>query len=112
MKATIFVGSSLNDLRAFPEEARREAGFEIDQLQRGEEPSDWRPMSQIGAGVREIRIHAGGAFRIIYVAAFDESVYVLHAFRKKTQTTSKRDIDLASERLKQLLAARKRKKTR
>ena len=111
MKSAVFVGTCLDDLRAFPEDARREAGFELDQIQRGENPSDWKPMPQVGVGVREIRIRTSGAFRIIYVAALEDSIYVLHAFRKKSQSTAKRDIDLASDRLKLLLAARKRKKT-
>jgi phage-related protein len=71
------------------------------EVQKGNDPADWKPMKTIGSGVREIRIRdASGAFRIIYVASFKEQVVVLHAFQKKTQKTSQKDIDLAAARLK------------
>lgn len=90
------MGSSLGDLRAFPADARREAGYQLDQVQRGEEPQDWKPMRAVGQGVREIRIQEeSGAFRVIYLATRPEGVYVLHCFRKKTQKTSQRDLQLA-----------------
>lgn len=95
MKDVIFVDTSLENLRAFPQTARQRAGFQIDAVQRGKDPSDWRPMHTIGAGVREIRIHADGAFRVIYVAKFEEAAYVLHCFQKKTQKTRQADLDLA-----------------
>ena len=98
MKRLEFVGSSLNDLKEFPAEARRAAGFELSFVQQGLEPSDWKPMSAVGAGVREIRIHVLGEWRIIYVAKFAEAIYVLHVFQKKTQKTSRDDIDLAQSR--------------
>jgi phage-related protein len=97
-----FVGSSLDDLRKFPDEARRAAGFNLRAVQNGLEPSDWKPMRQIDSGVKEIRIHADGEWRVIYVASFREAVYVLHAFGKKTRKTSQKDIDLACRRYKQL----------
>jgi len=76
-----FRGSALDDLRAFPQGARREAGYQLDQIQRGREPDDWKPMNTVGRGVREIRIRdAAGAFRVLYVAKFDDAVYVLHCF--------------------------------
>jgi len=102
MKLLEFVGSSLNDLRAFPAEARRAAGFELDSIQRGLEPSDWKPMNDVGAGVREIRIHVLGEWRVLYVAKFAKAVYVLHAFQKKTQKTHKEDIELARKRYRQI----------
>jgi phage-related protein len=99
-----FRDSALDDLRAFPISARREAGYQIDQVQHGQEPDDWKPMPTIGAGVREIRIRdAAGAFRVIYVAKFADAVYVLHCFQKKTQKTSKTDLDLAECRYRDLL---------
>ena len=99
-----FRGSSLDGLRAFPLSARREAGHQLDQVQNGQEPDDWRPMNTVGQGVKEIRIRdAAGAFRVIYVARFADAVYVLHCFRKKTQKTSKADLDLASQRYRDLL---------
>ena len=98
-----FLGSALDDLRAFPVLARREAGYQLDQVQRGLEPDDWKPMPIIGQGVREIRIlDAAGAFRIIYVAKFANAIYVLHCFQKKTQKTSKVDLNLAEKRYRDL----------
>ena len=98
----MFLGSSLDDLRGFPADARRQAGYQLDRVQRGLEPSDWRPMSSIGAGVREIRVRErAGTFRIIYIATLADAVYVLHAFQKKTRQTAKRDLDLAASRLRE-----------
>jgi phage-related protein len=104
VKSIKFIGTSLDDLREFPADARQEAGFQLDRVQRGLDPDDWKPMKTIGPGVREIRIReASGAFRIIYVTKIETRVFVLHVFQKKTQATSKRDIDLAAKRLKELL---------
>jgi phage-related protein len=103
-KPVAFLGSALDELRAFPVSARREAGYQIDQVQHGGEPDDWKPMPTIGRGVREIRIRdASGAFRIVYVAKFADAVYVLHCFQKQTQKTSKKDLDLAAKRYRDLL---------
>jgi phage-related protein len=103
-KSIQFMGSSLDDLRSFPTPSRREAGHQLDQVQHGQEPDDWKPMPTIGQGVREIRIRdATGAFRVIYVAKFASAVYVLHCFQKKTQNTSKPDLDLAESRYRDLL---------
>jgi|SRR5580658_8005239 phage-related protein len=96
-----FVGSSLGDLKAFPDEARRDAGFNLDAVQRGLEPEDWKTMRTVGAGVKEIRVRdASGAYRVIYLASRPEAVYVLHCFQKKTEKTNLRDIDLARQRFK------------
>ena len=100
MKPLKFVGSSLDDLRNFPDEARRAAGFELYAVQNGVEPSDWKPLTSIGKGVREIRIHVLGEWRVLYVAKFADAVYVLHSFHKKSRKTSKRDIDIARLRYK------------
>ena len=94
MKTLRFVGNSLRDLRDFPEAARREAGFELDAVQRGLMPSDFKPMFSIGAGVYEIRIHVQGEWRVIFVA--------LHAFEKKSQKTRREDIELAIHRYRQI----------
>ncbi|HEV7411226.1 MAG TPA: type II toxin-antitoxin system RelE/ParE family toxin [Bradyrhizobium sp.] len=103
-KPVEFRGSALDDLRAFPEAARREAGYQLDRVQHGREPDDWKPMNTVGPGVREIRIRdPAGAFRVLYVAKFDDAVYVLHCFQKKTQKTSKADLDLAAQRYRDLL---------
>jgi len=98
MKDAFFLGSSLADLRNFPAEARNEAGFQLRRVQSGLDPKNWKPMQGIGAGVREIRIHEKGAFRVIYLATRPEGVYVLHCFQKKTQKTSQQDINMARQR--------------
>jgi phage-related protein len=102
MKPLKFVDSSLDDLRNFPDEARRAAGFELFSIQSGLEPSNWRPMPIVGSGVKEIRIHMLGEWRVIYVTKIQEAVYVLHAFQKKTRKTNQHDIDLARKRYKQI----------
>ena len=101
MKQVIWMGSSREDLRAFPREARREIGYQLEHVQEGVEPDDWRPMSAVGSGVREIRVQeSSGAFRCIYLAKRQEGIYVLHCFQKKTQKTSRQDLDLAERRFK------------
>jgi phage-related protein len=102
MKPLKFVGSSLDDLRNFPDEARRAAGFELHAVQSGLEPCDWMPMQIVGSGVKEIRVHLLGEWRVIYIAKLHEAIYVLHAFQKKTRKTSRQDIDLARQRYKQI----------
>lgn len=102
MKPLKFAGSSLDDLRNFPDEARRAAGFELRAVQNGLQPTDWKPMKVIGPGVKEIRINALGEWRVIYVAKLRDAVYVLHAFQKKTQKTSQHDINIARQRYKQI----------
>jgi len=103
MKPVVFLGDSIARLRAFPEGPRRDAGFQLDRVQRGLDPDDWKPMRNIGQGVREIRVRdSAGAFRVIYVATLADAVYVLHAFQKKTARTSARDIALAESRYKDL----------
>ena len=99
-----FRGTALADLRDFPTVVRRDAGYQLDLVQNGKNPNDWKPINTIGQGVQEIRIRdESGAFRIIYIAKFKEAVYVLHCFQKKTQKTSKLDIDLASKRYRELI---------
>lgn len=104
MKAAYFVGTARKDLARFPETARRRMGHELFMVQVGRTPSDLKPMPVVGAGACEIRVRdEAGAFRVIYVAKFDDAVYVLHAFQKKTQTTAKADIDLAVRRYKLIM---------
>ena len=103
MKEIMWVGSSLQDLRDFPEVPRKRAGFQLELLQEGEEPDDFKPMKSVGKGVQEIRIACDdGAFRVFYVANRSGAICVLHAFQKTTEKTEKRDIDLAKVRLKSL----------
>ena len=104
MKTVAFRGSSLDDLRSFPASVMREAGYQIDRIQNGLVPDDFKPMTNLGSAVAEIRIwDEAGAFRVIYVAKFENAVYVLHCFQKKSQKTSKKDIDLAAKRYKDLI---------
>ena len=99
-----FRGSALADLSRFPASARRQAGYQLYQVQAGLDPDDWKPINTIGQGVREIRIREkDGVFRVIYVAKFEEAVYVLHCFQKKTRRTRPEDIALASRRYKELM---------
>ena len=99
----LWLGSSRTDIRAFPAAARRQAGFQLQRVQQGLDPSDWKPMRSVGAGVREIRIQVGTAHRVFYVAAFAEAVYVLHAFEKRIRRTAKRDLNLGRERYRDLV---------
>lgn len=107
-KPVEFLGDALDALRRFPPQARRLAGFQVDRVQRGLAPDDSKPMPIIGKGVREIRIwDEVGTFRVVYVAKLEDAVYILHCFQKKTQRTSKADIDLATDRYKALLRSNK-----
>jgi len=104
LKPVEFRGDSLDRLREFPSDARHEAGFQLERVQRGLEPFDWKPMPTVGSGVREIRVREdSGAFRVLYVAKFADAVYVLHCFQKKTQATAKRDLDLGTARYRELV---------
>jgi len=104
MKPVRFLGDSLKCLRDFPADARQDAGRQLDLVQRGKQPNDFKPMPSIGKGVEEIRIwDDSGTFRVIYTARLADAVYVLHAFQKKTQATSKRDIEVAKSRFAQLM---------
>lgn len=103
MKRIIFLGDSRDRVREFPEQARRQAGLQLQRVRRGLDPFDWKSMRTVGPGVREIRVRdAAGAFRVLYVTTFGDAVYVLHAFQKKSQATGKRDLDLAILRLRLL----------
>ncbi len=105
-KPIFWVGTSRGDIRNFPEGARRKAGVHLRALQRGEMPLDFKPMTSVGQGVQEIRIHVEGAYRVFYVARFEEAVYVLHAFRKKAQPTSTKDIEVGRKRYQDMLQYR------
>jgi phage-related protein len=103
LKPVTFHGDSLARVRQFPEDARRQAGHELYQVQSGKDPTDWRSMPTIGVGVREIRIRDEvGAYRVIYIATFPDAVHVLHAFQKRSQKTAQRDLGVADLRLRQL----------
>jgi phage-related protein len=106
-----WVGSSHTDLLAFPKQPRREAGFQLSRVQAGLDPTDWKPFEEVGAGTREVRISdAKGIFRVMYVAKFEEAVYVLHCFQKKTQVTSRQDKDIAAARYRAVVNTRRGKR--
>ena len=102
-----WVGGSLEDLRAFPEPARREAGYQLRRVQSGLLPADWKPMGSVGPGVAEIRIHSGVEHRVFYVAKFADAVYVLHAFEKRTRQTRQADLEVARKRLSAVVQGRR-----
>jgi phage-related protein len=98
------MGDCLDRVREFPSGARRQAGHQLDRIQRGLEPDDWKPMGTIGPGVKELRIRdESGAYRVLYLAKLERAIYVLHCFQKKTQRTAASDIALAGERYRQLM---------
>ena len=108
MKPVRFLGDSLECLRNFPVDARQDAGFQLDKVQRGLQADDFKPTPAIGKGVEEIRIREdSGIFRVIYTARLADAVFVLHAFHKKTQRTSKRDIDDAKARFSEMMKDRR-----
>ena len=101
-KPLCWLGSSLDDLCAFPENARRESGYQLGRVQQGLMPDDWKPITDVGPGVHEIRIHTGVEHQVFYVAKHEEAVYVVHAFEKRTRRTRQADIDVARKRLADL----------
>jgi phage-related protein len=105
-KPLTWVGSARPDIQSLPAEAQRQLGFDLRLVQLGQMPRDWKPMPAIGPGVAEIRVRAGGAFRLVYVAKFAEAVYVLHVFQKKSQKTSPLDLALARARFAAVRRAR------
>ena len=107
MKPIRFLGDSLTCLREFGTDAKQDVGYQLDRVQRGEQPNDFKPMPSVGKGVEEIRIREkSGTYRVIYTARLVDAIYVLHAFQKKTQATAKRDIDLAKARFTELMRSK------
>ncbi len=107
MKIVRWLGNSLDTVKNYTSDTREKVGRELRRVQAGLQPTDWKPMANIGLGVQEIRIHSEGEYRVIYIAKFAEAVYVLHSFQKKTQTTAPRDIALATRRYRALANERK-----
>jgi phage-related protein len=106
-KRAIFLGDTKRAISAFPRDVRREAGYQLDFVQDGFEPTDWKPLPAIGSGVREIRIRErSGAFRVICQAALADVVLVLSAFQKKSQKTPLHEIETARDRLNEYLKTR------
>lgn len=102
-KPVKFLGDTLKHLRAFPDDVRQDAGHQLERLQNGEQPQDFKPMPSIGPGVEEIRVRDNsGAYRVIYTARRQEAIYVLHAFQRKTERTAMLDLELARRRFASL----------
>ena len=103
MKELEFLGNSLENIQLFSDSAKQRTGYELHKVQSGLEPDNWKPMTSVGSGVKEIRVSASdGIYRKVYIAKFKETVYVLHAFQKKDQKTRQEDVDLAKKRLKEI----------
>ena len=102
MKKIIWLGSSYQDLLNFSKSAKQVAGYNLDKLQRGLEPQDWKPMSSVGKGVKELRIHCKNEYRVIYLVQSIDGIYILHAFVKKSQKTNRHDLELAKKRFKEI----------
>ncbi len=104
MKPIVLLGDSLEVIRDFPTGIRQAAGFQLDKVQRGLTPDDYKQLPAVGKGVQEIRIRdISGAYRVIYVARFEKAVYVLHAFKKKTQRTPTLEIRIAKARMMHII---------
>jgi phage-related protein len=107
-KEIFWIGNSYEELLEFPKEARHKAGFQLGKVQLGSEPDDWKSFDDVGMGVKEIRIRdISGSYRVMYVAKFEEAIYVLHCFQKKTETTSKLDKEIAADRYRTVINKRK-----
>ena len=103
MLPLVFIGGAERDYLALPREVQKSGGFQLKRIQEGKAPFDWKPMPSVGNGVREVRIwERAGTFRVIYYVQSEAGVFVLHAFAKKSQATSKHDIELARKRLKEI----------
>ncbi len=109
MKRIVWLGDSLDRLREFAAAASHEAGYQLERVQAGKEPADWKPMPSVGLGVNEIRVRIGGAHRVIYMAKFAEAVYVLHAFQKKSRKTARMDIERARKTFTALIKERRQR---
>lgn len=107
MQQLLWTGNSYKALTAFPKTVKQAAGFQLHLIQQGNAPDGWKSMPSIGAGVREVRIHIDGEHRSIYLAKFEEGVYILHAFQKKTQKTAKKDLDIAKARFREAIQHRR-----
>lgn len=106
MKEIRWLGSTNRIVREYPVNVRREIGYNLDRIQRGLEPFDWKPLVGVGNGVKEIRIHEENEYRVLFVTKFQEAIYVLHSFVKKTEQTAKKDIDIAKKRYAEILNMR------
>ena len=109
LRPVVWHGDSLERVRAFPNEARQDAGYQLSRVQKGLEPRDWKPINTAGPSVMELRIHAGNEYRVVYVAKLKDAVHVLHAFVKKTRKTRQADIPMAASRYRRLIEEERQK---
>jgi phage-related protein len=94
-----------------PKRRPQGSGLRVGKVQAGLDPIDWKPFDEVGAGTKEIRIRdASGVYRVMYIAKFEEAIYVIHCFQKKTQTTSKQDKAIAAARYRAVVSARRERK--
>jgi phage-related protein len=101
----VWEGDSREVLQSFPDDVRQNLGFQLWQLQQGDRPSDYRPLSSIGTGVFELRDQDARAwYRVIYLSRTNDVIYVLHCFEKKSREMPKRDFETAKQRLKAVKA--------
>src|SRR5262249_9371940 len=110
LKPVEWIGDSLKQVRKFAKPVRQQVGYELELVQHDMDPSDWKPMTSVGPGVREIRIHVEGEHRLFYIARLRHSIYVLHVFRKKSRKTPKAEIALARARFQEALRTEALKK--
>lgn len=107
MKPIIWLGQTLKEIRTYPEDVRKEIGYNLDRVQRGLEPCDCKSLIGVGQGVKEIRIHDANEYRVVYVVKFKEAIYILHCFIKKTQKTAEKDLELIRKRYAEMLENRR-----
>jgi phage-related protein len=84
IKPVRFLGDSLKRIREFPADVKQDCGYQLDKVQRGQQPNDFKPMPSVGKGVEEIRVwDDSGTYRVVYTARLADAVYVLHAFIRR-----------------------------
>ena len=110
LKKVIWLGSSKERIKKWPEITKDIAGEELQRVQAGENPLDWRPMPDVGFGVKEIRVHNPGEYRVFYIANYPEAVYVLRVFAKKSEKTALKDIRIGRAQYAALQKLRKEQK--
>ena len=107
MKKIIWLATTHSTIKEYPDNVRREIGYNLSKIQHGLDPADWKPMTGIGQGIKEIRIHAENEYRILYLTKFQEAIYVLHTFVKKTQQTSQKELNIGRKRYIEMLQHRR-----
>lgn len=103
LKPLRFMGRTLEALRAMPQEVRQDVGYQLDSVQRGLLPNDCKPMKSVAPGCMELRIWCeDGTWRVMYVAKYEDAIYVLHVFKKTTQATENKDVEIARNNFKKI----------